>query len=399
MSFRPDEQFEPQAKNTIYSVYKFFKDLSTHEDKPALAAYCRQSQERTAETCGVSLKTVKQTCNENKITENQAKALNPGSSNNLKFQSPTNNHNREKFVTELVDFDNEMVRRVVHDFYDKGEFPTSSKILAALREIVNYQGSKSSLKIILKQLNFKYKKCYDGRKFLMERLDTAAARDKFLRKMNEFRGNGDTRPVVYIGETCVNLNYTASGCKRSLKVSSGKDSRLIVCHAGSPSFGFIKESKLIFRCDSSNKDCRTQINATIFEDWFSQMLHHLEEPSIIVMNNVSHHSSLVKNYPKINSKKTDVQQWLREKNVEFSPLESLAELREKMKSTIPRGKKYKLDELTFQMGHEVVRLPPTTVSTIQQNSFWHKLKAKWPKKIVLSKLGMSKHLCIKKSMQ
>ncbi|XP_060836421.1 uncharacterized protein LOC132919089 [Rhopalosiphum padi] len=205
--------------------------------------------------------------------------------------------------------------------------------------------------------------------------------------MNEFRGNGDTGPVVYIGETCVNLNYTASGCKRSLKVSSGKDSRLIVCHAGSPSFGFIKESKLIFRCDSSNKDCCTQINATIFEDWFSQMLHHLEEPSIIVMNNVSHHSSLVKNYPKINSKKTDVQQWLREKNVEFSPLESLAELREKMKSTIPRGKKYKLDELTFQMGHEVVRLPPTTVSTIQQNSFWHKLKAKWPKKNRTFKIG------------
>uniref|UniRef100_A0A2S2P977 Tc1-like transposase DDE domain-containing protein n=1 Tax=Schizaphis graminum TaxID=13262 RepID=A0A2S2P977_SCHGA len=365
MSFRPDEQFVPQAKNTIYSVYKFFKDLSTHEDKPALAAYCRQSQERTAEACGVSLKTVQQICNEKENTGNQAEALNLGNSDNLKFQSPTNNHNREKCVTELNDFDIEMVRRVVHNCYDKGEFPTSSKILAALREKVNYQGSESSLKIILKQLNFKYKKCNDGRKFLMERSDTAAARVKFLRKMNEFRENGDTRPVVYIGEMCVDLNYTSGRIfqnsknnKRGLKISSGKDSRLIVCHAGSSSFGFIKESKLIFRCDSSNKDYRTQINAIIFKDWFSQMLHYLEEPSIIVMDNVPHHSSLVENYPKINSKKADVQQWLREKNVEFSPIESLAELREKVKNTIPRGKKYKLDELTFQMGHEVVRLPP-----------------------------------------
>lgn len=66
---------------------------------------------------------------------------------------------REKSVTELDDFDNEVVRRVVHSFYDKGEFPTSAKILMELREKLNYRGSKSSVKIILKQLNFKYKKC------------------------------------------------------------------------------------------------------------------------------------------------------------------------------------------------------------------------------------------------
>ncbi|XP_050431110.1 uncharacterized protein LOC126839742 [Adelges cooleyi] len=100
------------------------------------------------------------------------------------------------------------------------------------------------------------------------------------------------------------------------------------------------------------------MNATIFEDWFSQMLRHLEEPSIIVMDNASYHSSLVENYPKSGSKKADVQQWLREKNIEFSPIETLDELRAKVKLTMPRGKKYKLDELTFQMGHEVVRLPP-----------------------------------------
>jgi len=96
--------------------------------------------------------------------------------------------------------------------------------------------------------------------------------------MNEFRRNGDTRPVVYLDETWVNQKHIRGRIWQNeentegLKVPKGKGSRLIVCHSGSPSFEFIKESKLIFRCDSGNKDYHSQMNATIFESWFSQML-------------------------------------------------------------------------------------------------------------------------------
>ncbi|KAL4120900.1 hypothetical protein QTP88_013509 [Uroleucon formosanum] len=286
MSIRPD--IHSQTKKIIYNMYTFFKTLAKCKDKPELADYFLQSQERTAEACAVSLRTVQRICKESKITGNQDESLGVGSSSDLKFQSPRKRYSREKSVTELDDFDNEVIRRVVHSFYDKGEFPTSAKILVELREKLNYRGSKSSVKIILKQLNFKYKKCNDGRKFLMERSDIVTARVKFLRKMNEFRRNGDTRPVVYLDETWVNQNHTRGRIWQNeentegLKVPTGKGSRLIICHAGSPSFGFIKESKLIFRCNSGNKDYHSQMNATIFESWFSQMLLNLEEPSIIV---------------------------------------------------------------------------------------------------------------------
>jgi len=46
-----------------------------------------------------------------------------------------------------------------------------------------------------------------------------------------------------------------------------------------------------------------------------------------------------------------------DKNIDFSPVETLDELREKVKLSMSRGKMYKLDEPTFHMGHEVVRLP------------------------------------------
>ncbi|KAE9523404.1 hypothetical protein AGLY_015956 [Aphis glycines] len=57
------------------------------------------------------------------------------------------------------------------------------------------------------------------------------------------------------------------------------------------------------------------------KQWFIQMLQHLEEPSVIVMDNAPYHSVLAENYPKAN-----VQKWLYEKGVEYSPLETLSEL-------------------------------------------------------------------------
>ncbi|KAL4090822.1 hypothetical protein QTP88_025592 [Uroleucon formosanum] len=291
--------------------------------------------------------------------------LGVGSSTDIKFRAPRKRYSCDKPITELDDFDCEVVRRVVYSFYDKGEFPTSVKILAALREKIDYRGSKSSVKIILKKLNFKYKKCNDGRKFLMERSDIVAARVKFVRKMNKLRTNGDTQPVVYLDETWVNQNHTRGRIWQNhentegLKVPTGKDSRLIICHAGSPSFSFVKYSKLIVRCNSgNNRDYHSQMNATIFKKLFLQMLMNLEEPSIIVMDNASYNFALLKDYPKSNSRKADVQQWLRDKNIDFSPVETLDELRAKVKLAMLRGKIYKLDRLTHQMGHEVVRLPP-----------------------------------------
>lgn len=46
------------------------------------------------------------------------------------------------------------------------------------------------------------------------------------------------------------------------------------------------------------------------------------------------------------------------KDIKFSPLETLTELRMKVKTLIPFEKKYELDELTLTMGHEVLRVPP-----------------------------------------
>jgi len=76
----------------------------------------------TAKTCAVSLFSVERICRESKTLSNQDEELDIESSNNLKFRSSEKSYSRKKPVTELDDFVNELVRRVVHSFYDKCEF-------------------------------------------------------------------------------------------------------------------------------------------------------------------------------------------------------------------------------------------------------------------------------------
>jgi len=104
---------------------------------------------------------------------------------------------------------------------------------------------------ILRSINFKYKKCNDGRRFFMERNDIVAMRVKFLRKMCNFRQSNDSRPIVYLDETWVNQNHSRgqiwqnAQTTEGLKVPTGKGGRLLICHAGSSKFGFVNGSKLV----------------------------------------------------------------------------------------------------------------------------------------------------------
>lgn len=92
-----------------------------------------------------------------------------------------------------------------------------------------------------------------------------------------------------------------------MKVPVGKGSRLIVCHAGSATTGFIPHSKWVFRSRQKKTqyaDYHSEMNAESFRDWFvNQFLNHLEERSVIIMDNASYHSILIDKLPNTNSRK------------------------------------------------------------------------------------------------
>jgi len=76
------------------------------------------------------------------------------------------------------------------------------------------------------------------------------------------------------------------------------------------------------------------MNSEVFKSRFTEMLNNLEAPSLVVMDNTSYQSTLIDNFPKSNTRKAVVQEWLTKKNIKLSPLELLVEFRLKIKALI-----------------------------------------------------------------
>lgn len=356
MSFK-DRDTHSQSKKIIFSVYNFIKMCS--EKKDLDSDFFKSAQKIAAQACGISYITVRRICTE-------AKKSSVDSDEEVQFQSPRKLYKRAKKCSELDDFDADVVRRIIHEFYQRNEYPTAFSILSEIKKkLPHYEGCVRSVRNLLKNLKFTFKKCNNGRKMLMERNDIVALRCKFLRTMCTLRQNEDTRPVVYLDETWVNQNHSRSRIWQNneetegFKIPTGKGGRLIITHAGSSRFGFIEGSKLVFKCQAGNStDYHSSMNSDVFKQWYVDMLKLLPEPCVIVMDNAPYHSMLVNNYPKCNARKAEVQEWLKNQNISFSPLETLSELRERVNLLKPTFKRYELDEIASSMGHEVVRLPP-----------------------------------------
>ncbi|KAL4119466.1 hypothetical protein QTP88_012273 [Uroleucon formosanum] len=352
------------------------------EKKDLTPDFFKSSQKVAAEACGVSYITLRRICVEAKKSTEQNVKEGPS------FKSPRKLYKRQKKCSEMDDFDADVVRRTVHSFYDKGEYPTALLILNELKKkMPNYEGSVWSVRRLLKNLNFSFKKCNDGRKMLLERNDIVALRCKFLRNICTLRQMKDCRPMIYLDETWVNQNHSRSHIWQNnegtegLKVPIGKGGRLIITHAGSSRYGFIEGSKLVFKCQAKNStDYHSSMNADVFKAWFVDMLKLLPEPCVIIMDNAPYHSMYINNYPKCNTRKADVQNWLKNQGVNFSPLETLPELRERLKLLIPSFKRYELDEIASSMGHEVIRLPPYHCQYNPIELIWAQVKNEVAKK-------------------
>ncbi|KAJ8913988.1 hypothetical protein NQ315_008980 [Exocentrus adspersus] len=131
----------------------------------------------------------------------------------------------------------------------------------------------------------------------------------------------------------------------------------IVLHAGYRS-GFIPGAELIFSSKTKNADYHGEMNLENFMHWFEyQLLCNLEEPSTIVMDNASYHSTIKDRVPTTASNKASIMEWLKNKNIPYSK----SMLKVQLLSLVALNKPepvYVADELAERYGHQVLRLPP-----------------------------------------
>lgn len=275
-----------------------------------------------------------------------------------------------KLVETYQDY-KDVVRRKVHSFYFKNEIPTLDKILTSIKDDESLPDVKrTKLWNILKELNFCWEK-QNRKSLLIEKEEIIIWRRQYLRDIKELRRQN--KEIFYLDETWINEGHAPQkiwidkeikssrqafleGLSTGLKIPSGKGRRLIITHIGS-SKGFVNGGLLEFE-SKSTKDYHEEMTADVFEEYFSQMIELLPNDSVIVMDNASYHSRLVEKLPTSSWKKSDIVNWLTEKQIPFESDMVKKELLVVVRQHKLKFKKFVVDEIAKQRGITVLRLPP-----------------------------------------
>ena len=307
-----------------------------------------QAQKRAAAATGVSLRTIKRIKKE---------AL----SNPTEISTPVKHRKRPARRNAVLDiFDLCVLRNIVNDFHAAKRMPSLKTLLPVVKEKINFPWKEETLRKFLHQIGFRWKLCRDKRRTMIERADIIAWRSRYLRQMKKFRES--QRDIIYLDETWIDCNLAFSKCWQDEKIGAyvkeRAGHRLIVVHAGSKT-GFIQNAALVFKAGSATGDYHGQMNYDNFEKWLRmKLIPNIPPKSVICMDNAAYHTKVLDPVPKQYDSKKVMCEWLEEKMIPFDEKMRKTELFEIISKNAPASKKYCIDEILKQHGHDVIRLPP-----------------------------------------
>lgn len=340
-----------QAREMASKVMDFMK---TEADAGTFVIDCKKVRERVQAATGVSKNTqIRISAQKKKIIQDGVPAS---------FKTPNKIRNRPKRVTGLDDFDLGVVRRIVNNFYlvDKC-LPTVNKIQQKMQESMNFRGSKTSVRRILRRIGYRWRKTKTNKRILMESHDVAYQRFVFLKKISQFRAEG--RPIVYNDESYIDSSHVSkkgwsddSNAGIAAPINKGK--RLIMLHAGGE-MGFIEGCLTMWEAQHKTGDYHDNMNHKMYMKWLTdKLIPNLPEKSVLVIDNAPYHNVQLDKSPTSNSKKSEMEAWLLSKNIPFHEKMLKVELYELIKRHKPAYKKYVIDDTLQKHGHSVLRLPP-----------------------------------------
>lgn len=341
-----------QTRKMVFHVMNFMRK----EADGGLQFNLKMVLQRTAAATGVSISTIK------RISATTRNPDSPGGSMAPVFRTPGKKRRGVARVTGLDAFDRSVVKRCVHNFHKtEKELPTIKKIKEKLERDIDFKGSNTSLRTILKNMGFKWRKTQDNRKLLIEKWDIRLKRIDYIKKITKYRQEG--RPIIYTDESYVDSSHSVSKAwsddsNEGLKKPISKGQRLVIVHAGGET-GFVPNALLIFKAGSKSGDYHDNMNFQNYEKWLkTQLIPNLPENSVVVVDNASYHNKLEEPAPTSSTRKADMLAWLHEKHIEHSPSMLKPELYKLICTHKEKHKKYVINNLLEAHNHRVLRLPP-----------------------------------------
>lgn len=183
------------------------------------------------------------------------------------------------------------------------ELPTLKGLLRKLQADIGFKGSITSLRRILKELGFTWKKTEDNRKLVIEQTNIRLKRIEYLEKITAYRTEG--RPIIYTDESYVDSTHTSlktwsDGTEKGLKKKISKGKRVVIVHAGSEA-GFVPNALLMFKAGTRSGDYHDNMNYQNYEKWIrTQLMPNLPANSVVVVDNASYHNTLEDRAPTSN---------------------------------------------------------------------------------------------------
>lgn len=379
-----------QAREIVSNVYRFMKEEAV---RGAVTIPLQKARERTAAATGVSEREVTRINSEFQkllVSEDEVKI----------FKTPDKNRKRCKTATNLDDFDKCVVRRTVHNFHiDEHRLPSVQSLSTVLKEKINLQGSESSLRRILKELGFRWRKVQNNRKLLIEKSDIREKRISYLRSLKHYRSQN--RPIIYLDESYILSTHVSSktwsdGSNNGMHVPISKGERLVIIHAGGEK-GFVPNAFTCWKASSHSGDYHDNVNVDMFMKWITEkVLPNLEPRTVLVIDNAPYHNAQLEKPPTSKSKKQIMKDWLIKHNIPFGEDMFVPELYKLVQVHKHNFTLYVLDETVRKEGHDILRLPPYHPDLNPIELIWAEVKGFVAKRNSSCTIAQAQDLCEQK---
>lgn len=130
--------------------------------------------------------------------------------------------------------------------------------------------------------------------------------------------------------------------KAGVKKPVSTGGRLIIVHAGTNK-GFINNGLLIFKSGRKTGDYHDEINSSNYKKWLNnKLVINLPDKSVLVVDNVSYHNAIGEKRPTSSTIKSEMINWLSERNVQVDAKLTKTEFNELIKPLKDKEKYTKL---------------------------------------------------------
>ena len=149
---------------------------------------------RTAEATGLSERTLRDIHKEHVARDGQ-------------LLTPVKRYTTSRIRINPDTFDREAIRRLVHAFYIRREYPTIAAVLEKAKEECGFPGGRFCLWRVLKEMGFTYKK-RDNKKYIYEQTNILEQRHTFMHITHTshrvYNSDRVSKSVFYVGiRSCV----------------------------------------------------------------------------------------------------------------------------------------------------------------------------------------------------